>query len=119
LKHAEIASIWKGGCIIRAKLLDSIREAFKSNPQIANLMLDPNLAGVLNLASESLRGTVRAAYELGTPCLAYATCLGYFDSYRQQRLPANMLQALRDCFGAHTYHRTDKPGTFHTDWAKP
>ncbi len=116
---AEVARIWKGGCIIRAKLLDPIRHAFKANPQLANLMLEPTLAGVLNSALENLREIVRAAYGLGTPCLAYATCLGYFDSYRQKRLPANLLQALRDCFGAHTYHPTDRPGVFHTEWAKP
>ncbi len=118
LNYAEIARIWKGGCIIRARLLDPIQQAFKANSHLANLMLDPKLASVLNTASASLREIVRAAYAVGTPCLAYATCLGYFDSYRQQRLPANLLQALRDCFGAHTYHRTDKPGTFHTEWTK-
>ncbi len=119
LNYAEIARIWKGGCIIRAKLLDPIQLAFKSNPQLPNLMVDPNFARVLNSATESLRQVVRAAFEVGTPCLAYATCLGYFDSYRQSRLPANLLQALRDCFGAHTYHRIDKPGVFHTEWTKP
>ncbi len=116
LNYSEIARIWKGGCIIRAKMLDTIQAAFKSNSGLRNLMLDPNISRTLNEKSASLREVVKAATVTGTPCLAFSTSLGYFDSYRQKRLPANLLQALRDCFGAHTYRRIDKPGKFHTEW---
>jgi 6-phosphogluconate dehydrogenase len=118
LKFDEIARIWKGGCIVRAKMLDAIQSAFKSKPDLKNLMLDPTFSGVINSNLDSLREIVKATTDTGTPCLAFSTSLGYIDSYRQARLPANLLQALRDCFGAHTYHRTDKPGTFHTEWLK-
>jgi 6-phosphogluconate dehydrogenase len=118
LNYAEIARIWKGGCIIRAKMLDLIQQEFLSDPKRPNLMLAPAFSSVINKYSRELREVVKAATDVGTPCLALSTSLGYIDSYRQERLPANLLQALRDCFGAHTYHRTDKPGTFHTEWTK-
>ncbi len=118
LNYPEIARIWKGGCIIRAKMLDPIRKAFKDNPNLPNLMLSPEFSAIINRTSADLREIVRAAIEVGTPCGALSTSLGYIDSYRQKRLPANLLQALRDCFGAHTYHRIDKEGIFHTEWAK-
>jgi 6-phosphogluconate dehydrogenase len=118
LKFADIARIWKGGCIVRAKMLDPIQAAFLAKPDLKNLMLDPFFSGVINSNLDSLREIVKAATDTGTPCLAFSTSLGYIDSYRQARLPANLLQALRDCFGAHTYHRTDKAGTFHTEWLK-
>jgi 6-phosphogluconate dehydrogenase len=118
LRYPDIARIWKGGCIIRAKLLDPIQQAFVANPSLPNLMLDPHFSSVINEDGDSLREVVRTAVDLGVPCVAFTTSLGYIDSYRRERLPANLLQALRDCFGAHTYHRIDKPGTFHTEWAK-
>jgi 6-phosphogluconate dehydrogenase len=118
LKFDDIARIWKGGCIIRSKMLDPIQAAFITNPGLKNLMLDASFSGLINQNLDRLREIVKAATDVGTPCLAYNTSLGYIDSYRQARLPANLLQALRDCFGAHTYHRTDKPGTFHTEWYK-
>ncbi len=118
LKLDEVARIWKGGCIIRARLLDPIQAAFRATPDLQNLMLDPTFSRLINESNASLRDVVRTATDLGTPCLAYCTSLAYLDSYRQKRLPANLLQALRDCFGAHTYRRTDKPGTFHTEWNK-
>ena len=118
LKFDDIARIWKGGCIIRSRMLDSIQAAFKAKPDLKNLMLDPAFSRVINDNLGSLREVVKAATDTGAPCLAYATSLGYIDSYRQARLPANLLQALRDCFGAHTYHRTDQEGTFHTEWTK-
>ena len=118
LKFSDIARIWKGGCIIRAKMLDPIQSAYLAKPDLKNLMLDPFFSGVVNTNLDSLREIVKAATDVGAPCLAFSTSLGYIDSYRQARLPANLLQALRDCFGAHTYHRTDKPGTFHTEWLK-
>lgn len=118
LKYADIARIWKGGCIIRTKMLDPIQSAFKNQPDLKNLMLDPHSSELINKNLDSLREIVKASTDVGTPCLAFSTSLGYIDSYRQARLPANLLQALRDCFGAHTYHRTDKQGVFHTEWGK-
>ncbi len=118
LNYAEIARIWKGGCIIRSKMLDPIQQAFAADPNLPNLMLAPTFSSVINKYVGNLREVVKTATEVGTPCLGLSTSLGYIDSYRQERLPANLLQALRDCFGAHTYHRTDKEGTFHTEWAK-
>lgn len=118
LNYAEIARIWKGGCIIRAKLLDHIQQSFAMDSALANLMLAPTFSAAINKHTSDLREVVKAATQVGTPCVAFSTSLGYIDSYRQERLPANLLQALRDCFGAHTYHRTDKEGVFHTEWAK-
>ncbi|UCE17211.1 MAG: NADP-dependent phosphogluconate dehydrogenase [Gemmatimonadota bacterium] len=116
LQFAEIARIWKGGCIIRARLLDSIREAFKEDHELVNLLISPHFASMVNELQKDLRYAVRTANELGIPCLAFSASLGYIDSYRQERLPANLLQAQRDCFGAHTYRRIDKEGVFHTEW---
>ncbi len=118
LKLDEVARIWKGGCIIRAKLLDPIRAAFKTKPGLKNLMLDPYFSKLINSTGDSLREVVRTAMDLGTPCPAFANTLAYIDGYRQKRLPANLLQAQRDYFGAHTYRRIDKEGTFHTEWDK-
>jgi 6-phosphogluconate dehydrogenase len=119
LKLDEVARIWKGGCIIRAKLLDPMRAAFRTKADLNNLMLDPYFSRLLNESADSLREVVTTAADLGTPSLALSTALAYFDSYRQKRLPANLLQAQRDYFGAHTYRRTDKEGVFHTEWDKP
>ena len=118
LNFAEIARIWKGGCIIRAKMLDHIQQSFLMDSALPNLMLAPTFSSNINKYSAALREVVKASIHVGTPCVAFSTSLGYIDSYRQERLPANLLQALRDCFGAHTYHRTDKEGVFHTEWAK-
>ena len=118
LDYADIARIWKGGCIIRAKLLDNIQQSFAMDSALPNLMLAPTFSSTINKHAAELRKVVQAATHVGTPCVAFSTSLGYIDSYRQERLPANLLQALRDCFGAHTYHRTDKEGVFHTEWAK-
>lgn len=118
LQPAEIARIWKGGCIVRARILDPIRAAFRENPEIKNLMVAPHFSRLINEKSPNLREVVRAASELGTPCPAFGNSLIYFDSYRQARLPANLLQAQRDYFGAHTYRRVDKEGKFHTEWEK-
>lgn len=118
LKRADIARIWKGGCIIRATMLDPIQAAFRAKPDLKNLMLDATFSRTINENCDSLREVVKAAADAGTPCLALATSLGYIDSYRQKRLPANLLQALRDHFGAHTYHRIDKEGKFHTEWQR-
>ncbi|MBA2447425.1 MAG: NADP-dependent phosphogluconate dehydrogenase [Chloroflexi bacterium] len=119
LDLAEIGRIWTGGCIIRAKLLGEIQSAFKADPHLANLMLAEEFAPRLNERTASLREAVRAARALGVPCPAMSAALDYFDSYRQERLPANLIQAQRDYFGAHTYQRLDKEGTFHTEWSEP
>ena len=116
LKFDEVARIWKGGCIIRAKLLDPIRAAFKTKPGLKNLMLDPYFSQLINATGDSLREVVRTTMDVGTPCPAFANTLAYIDGYRQKRLPANLLQAQRDYFGAHTYRRIDKEGKFHTEW---
>jgi len=116
LNLSEIARIWKGGCIIRAALLDPIRQAFSENPDLDNLLLAPHIVETVNSTSGSCREAVRLARALGIPCPALSAALDYVDSYRQEHLPANLIQGQRDYFGAHTYKRIDKPGTFHTDW---
>ena len=118
LQLAEIARIWKGGCIVRARMLDPIRAAFQKNPALKNLMVAPYFSRFINMKAPNLREVVRAASDLGTPCPVFSSSLTYFDSYRQARLPANLLQAQRDYFGAHTYRRIDKEGNFHTEWEK-
>ena len=118
LKFAEIARIWKGGCIIRSKLLDPIRSAFLKKPELKNLMVGKFFSRLINKQGRALREIVRRAVEHGVPCPAFANTLGYIDAYRSERLPANLLQAQRDYFGAHTYRRIDKEGTFHTEWDK-
>ncbi|HZC59236.1 MAG TPA: decarboxylating NADP(+)-dependent phosphogluconate dehydrogenase [Chthoniobacterales bacterium] len=116
LHFGDIATIWRGGCIIRAKFLNRIKEAFDRNPQLENLMLDPFFTDVLAKTQANWRLAVSIAIQAGVAVPAFAASLSYFDSYRQERLPANLLQAQRDYFGAHTYERIDKPGTFHTEW---
>ncbi len=117
LDFGGIAMIWRGGCIIRAKFLGRIKEAFDKNPKLPNLIMDPYFRGVLEQNQVNWRRVVSAAVELGVPVPAFSSALCYFDSYRSGKLPANMIQAQRDYFGAHTYQRTDKPGTFHTEWS--
>jgi 6-phosphogluconate dehydrogenase len=116
LKLHEIASLWKGGCIIRARFLDEIRKAYEANPGLANLILDPALQKEVQRTVQNLRSVVATAAECGVPTLAFAASLSYFDSYRLAELPQNLTQAQRDFFGAHTYERIDKPGVFHTEW---
>ena len=116
LPFVEIARIWKGGCIIRAKLLDPIKEAFERNTKLQNLRVDPNFKKILSGLESDWRGVTKMAHELGIPIPAIDASLDYFDGYRTGKLPANFVQALRDYFGAHGYERTDKAGQFHTDW---
>ena len=118
LHFSEIARIWKGGCIIRARLLDTIKNAFVAQPDLTNLLVVEPFTGMANDLQDSLRAVVSEAAQLGIPCLALAASLGYIDSYGSQRLPANLLQGLRDYFGAHRYERVDRPrgATFHTEW---
>jgi 6-phosphogluconate dehydrogenase len=116
LKPGDIAKIWRAGCIIRASLLGDIMAAYRRNPGLANLLLDEAFRDAIRERQASWRVAIRTAIELGIPALAMSASLAYYDAYRSERLPANLTQAQRDCFGAHTYRRLDKPGTFHTDW---
>ena len=113
---AEIGRIWKAGCIIRAKLLDPVRQAFAGNPGLVNLLLDPAISDGISRAQAGWRRTVSRAMAGGIPMLAHTTALGYFDSYRTARLPQSLTQAQRDAFGAHTYERIDRPGAVHSEW---
>ena len=117
LNLAEMARIWTGGCIIRAKLLEPIMTAFKENPKLDNLLLAPHITASINETAGAARAVVSVARAHGIPCPALSAALDYVDSYRQEWLPANLIQGQRDFFGAHTYRRIDKPGVFHTDWA--
>lgn len=118
LNYAEIARIWRGGCIIRARFLNDVSAAFGRNPDLPNLMVDEEFAAVMNTHQQSLRRTVALAAESGIPVLAISSALAYYDAYRSERLPANLTQAQRDYFGAHTYRRIDREGTFHFEWSK-
>ncbi len=114
----EIARIWRGGCIIRARFLEKIRLAFERNPNLSNLLLDPDFAAAVQSRQNAWRLAIRTAVALGIPCPAMSASLAYYDAFRSARLPANLIQAQRDYFGAHTYSRIDKEGVFHTKWRK-
>jgi 6-phosphogluconate dehydrogenase len=113
---SEIGRIWKGGCIIRARLLDPVREAFAADGRLANLLLDPTINDLVEASQSGWRRTVTRAVERGIPMLVHTAALGYFDSYRTARLPQSLTQAQRDAFGAHTYERVDRPGAVHSEW---
>ena len=114
----EMARIWKGGCIIRARLLDSIMQAFDRQPDLPNLLLDDEFQARVREAEPRWRQVVEAAAKRGIPAPAFAASLAYYDAYRTPVLPQNLTQAQRDFFGAHTYQRADRPqdGFVHTDW---
>jgi 6-phosphogluconate dehydrogenase len=118
LDFGEIAQIWRGGCIIRAAFLQKITEAYSRKPDLANLLLDPYFNATVKKAQENWRKVVALAAEIGVPAPTFSSALAYYDSYRSARLPANLLQAQRDYFGAHTYERVDQPrgNFFHIDW---
>jgi 6-phosphogluconate dehydrogenase len=116
LNLAELARIWTGGCIIRAKLLEPIMTAFRNNPALDNLLIAPEFVDTVNSATHACREAVILARKHGLPCPAMSAALDYIDSYRTERLPANLIQAQRDFFGAHTYKRIDTAGVFHADW---
>jgi len=116
LNLSELARIWKGGCIIRASLLDVIKNAFKKNPNLRSLLLDPFFKKEIAKRQANWRYVVQTAVANGVPCMSMGVSLAYYDSYRNDRLPANLLQAQRDYFGAHTYKRIDRKGVFHTEW---
>jgi 6-phosphogluconate dehydrogenase len=118
LELATVARIWRGGCIIRTPLLEDIRAAYGLQPTLANLLLDPDLGRMVLDREESLRTVVCAGARTGIPIPGLMTALAYLDGYRSPWLPANLIQAQRDCFGAHTYERVDRPGQFHTEWER-
>ncbi|MBU9347177.1 NADP-dependent phosphogluconate dehydrogenase [Burkholderia multivorans] len=117
LDLGTIAKIFRAGCIIRARFLQKITDAYAKDPALANLLLDPYFRGIAEQYQASLREVVVAAVKAGVPVPALASAVAYFDSYRSERLPANLVQAQRDFFGAHTFERTDKPGSFHANWS--
>jgi 6-phosphogluconate dehydrogenase len=116
LKLAEVARIWRGGCIIRARLLEDIRTAYVEDPDLPNLLLAPFFREALLSRQESWRHVLQTAVDLEIPTPAMGASLAIFDGYRRAMLPANLIQAQRDYFGAHTYQRVDREGTFHTEW---
>lgn len=116
LNLREIAKIWRAGCIIRAGILENIMGAYERNPQLVNLMLDPYFQNALEGSQTDWRHVIQAAVGWGIPVPAMSASLAYFDAFRSERLPANLIQAQRDYFGAHTYQRIDRDGTFHTQW---
>jgi 6-phosphogluconate dehydrogenase len=118
LNLGELARIWKGGCIIRASFLDRIKKAYDRNAELANLLIDPEFAQEIMDRQAAWRRVVCLAINNGVSTPGMSASLAYFDSYRRDRLPANLVQAQRDYFGAHTYERVDMPGSFHTEWYK-
>jgi 6-phosphogluconate dehydrogenase len=118
LDLGALATIWRGGCIIRAQFLDRIKDAYAESPDLPNLMLAPFFQQALASAQLSWRSVVKQAIDLGVPIPAFASSLAYYDGYRRARGPANLIQGLRDYFGAHGYHRIDREGAFHTRWAQ-
>jgi 6-phosphogluconate dehydrogenase len=116
LPFGTIAAVWRAGCIIRARLLEDIRRAYARDGQLANLLMDDFFAGVMAQCQQDLREVVAVAAQHGVAVPAFMSALAYYDAYRSERLPANLLQAQRDYFGAHKYQRTDRPGKFHTHW---
>lgn len=116
LNYGEISMIWRGGCIIRAQFLQKIKDAYDRDPGLKNLLLDPYFKDIADRYQDSLRKVIATAVMNGIPVPSFSAALSYYDSYRTETLPANLLQAQRDYFGAHTYERVDKEGIFHTKW---
>ncbi len=118
LDLGALATIWRGGCIIRAQFLDRIRDAYAEQPDLPNLMLAPFFQAALNSAQPAWRRVIKRAVDAGVPVPALSASLAYYDGYRRARGPANLIQGLRDYFGSHGYHRVDREGSFHTRWAQ-
>ena len=118
LDLGELATIWRGGCIIRANFLDRIREAYEADPGLRNLLFADYFRDAVADAQDAWRRVAATAVTLGVPTPAFASSLAYYDGFRRERGPANLLQGQRDFFGAHTYRRTDRPGSFHTRWSE-
>jgi 6-phosphogluconate dehydrogenase len=118
LDMASLATIWRGGCIIRARFLDRIRDAYLENPGTVNLLMVPYFRDAVAQGQDAWRRVVARAVDLGVPVPAFSSSLAYYDGYRRERGPASLIQGLRDLFGAHTYKRADREGTYHTRWAQ-
>jgi 6-phosphogluconate dehydrogenase len=118
LDLGQIAVIWRGGCIIRAKFLDRIRAAYQANAELPMLLADEEFGRDLAAAQDDWRNVVATAAGLGIPTPGFSAALAYYDALRAERLPAALIQGLRDYFGAHTYRRVDRDGTFHTLWSQ-
>ena len=118
LQYGDIAMIFRGGCIIRAQFLQNIKEAYDRDADLTNLLLDPYFKDIVEDYQSAIREVIAIAVKRGIPVPCFSSALAYYDSYRTETLPANLLQAQRDYFGAHTYQRVDKEGVFHTEWLK-
>lgn len=116
IPYGEVATIFRGGCIIRAQFLQKIKEAFDRNHELPNLLVDPYFQEIMGEYQDALRKVLILTIQQGIPAPAFSSALAYYDSYRSETLPANLIQAQRDYFGAHTYQRVDKEGFFHTEW---
>jgi 6-phosphogluconate dehydrogenase len=116
LKLSEIARIWRAGCIIQGALLEDIMSSYQRDPELPNLLVEESFRSEVDLRQEAWRFVIQTAVGIGIPAPALGASLAYFDAYRSERLPANLIQAQRDYFGAHTYRRTDRAGSFHTEW---
>jgi 6-phosphogluconate dehydrogenase len=116
LRPGEIARLWRAGCIIRARLLSDIALAYQRDAGLVNLLLDPAFRDAVESRQQAWRFVVQTAVGLGIPVPALSASLAYFDAYRSERLPANLTQAQRDCFGAHGFRRLDREGVFHAEW---
>jgi len=114
----EVVRVWRGGCIIRSALLETFYSAYQKNPKLSNLLLDGEIAQLLQAKKQNMRNVIIHAIHMGYPVAGLMAALSYFDAYRSDRLPTNLIQAQRDYFGAHTYQRIDMPGVFHTEWGK-
>jgi len=114
----QVVSVWRGGCIIRSTLLELFGNAFKANPQLSNLLLDPQVAKLLQAKVTGIKAVAALAIQHSIPAGGLMSALSYFETCRSKHLPINLLQAQRDYFGAHTYQRIDLEGTFHTEWGK-
>jgi len=114
----EVVRVWRGGCIIRSLLLEAFYSAYQKNSQLSNLLLDTDIAQLLQAKKQNMRNVIIHAIHMGYPVGGLMAALSYFDAYRSERMPTNLIQAQRDYFGAHTYQRIDEPGTFHTEWNK-
>jgi len=112
-----MATIWRGGCIIRARFLDRIRTAYAENAELESLLVAPYFTDAVAAGAESWRRVITTAVRAGIPTPTFSSSLAYLDALRRPRLPAALIQGLRDDFGAHTYQRVDRPGSFHTLWA--
>jgi 6-phosphogluconate dehydrogenase len=114
----EVVRVWRGGCIIRSTLLETFYQSFTKHPELPNILLDADICALLTAKKQNIRNVIIHAIHMGYPVASMMGALSYFDAYRSERLPTNLIQAQRDYFGAHTYQRIDEPGTFHTEWNK-